>query len=197
MCCNYWFISIFPGSVPPREIYCSSWLCFVYPRTELEDAGGHSCERGILRSPLYSVSCKFLETKTHLIEDELFLAEDQRFDFSLIKLKFGCADVPRHNNTCIFHKRQIMESSRLAVTYFVLNTPCIFHDKKCFLPTSFVDVWTQRIRAGSSDVPPLRNLDGLPWNVVQILFSSGWIVIVRSPDLLSGVITWYELHFVQ
>lgn len=47
----------------------------------------------------------------HLNEDELFLTEDPCFDFSLIELKFGCAEFLRHNNTCIFHKRQIMESS--------------------------------------------------------------------------------------
>lgn len=47
----------------------------------------------------------------HLNEDELFLADEPCFDFSLIGLEFGCAEVLRHNNTCIFHKRQIMESS--------------------------------------------------------------------------------------
>lgn len=67
MCCNYWFITVFSGSVPQTsaqwKIYCSSWLYFVYPHTELDDVGDSSCKRGILRSPLYSMSCKRLETK--------------------------------------------------------------------------------------------------------------------------------------
>ena len=47
----------------------------------------------------------------HLSKDEFFPLENQCFDSTLIKQKFGCAEVFRHSNTCIFHKRQIMDSS--------------------------------------------------------------------------------------
>lgn len=41
------------------------------------------------------------------------------------------------------------------MTHSVPNTPCIFHNKKCFLSTSFFDAWTWE---GSSAVPPTRNM---------------------------------------
>lgn len=66
-------------------------------------------------SALFSVMEAF-GNQTRLNEDELFLCQDSCFDSSLIELKLNSAAF--RSGTCIFHKRQIMESSSAVVTHF-------------------------------------------------------------------------------
>lgn len=114
-CCNYWFISVFSGSVPltstQREIYSSLWLCFMF------SCAAHTY-RGILQPPFYSVSHAFFfffflfwENRnasqwgwiiSHPGTELWFLSN--RTEVWIHKKILG------HKNTCIFHKRQIMES---------------------------------------------------------------------------------------
>ena len=124
----------------------------------VKDVGGCSCKRGILHPPLYSMSCKFLEKHKASPRRWIIPRCGSALWFLPNRTELGCTEVLRHRTTHAFFIKDgswKAVRSRIAVTYFVLNTPCIFHNKKCFLSTSFVDA---RTREGSRAVPPTRDV---------------------------------------
>lgn len=159
VCCNYWLISAFSASV--RQIFTRggdlSWLVLLFGESS---RWARPCGR-LLMQKITWVFWEFFGNQMHLDEDKL-----PSFDFSQIETQVRLHRSSEAQQHAFFIHILIMESSssEIAVTYFVLNTPCIFHSQKMFLPTSFVEVWTQRIQGGSSVSPQSKKCKKLNFN---------------------------------